>query len=34
MRLLARQKAKMLKTDHRAITTGTAGVTVARPLVM
>ena len=34
MRLLARQKAEVLETDQRAITTGTAGVTVARPLVM
>jgi 5-methylcytosine-specific restriction endonuclease McrA len=34
MRLLARQKAEVLETDARAITTGTAGVTVARPLVL
>jgi 5-methylcytosine-specific restriction endonuclease McrA len=34
MRLLARQKAEVLETDSRAITTGTEGVTVARPLVM
>ena len=33
MRLLARQKAEVLEADERAITTGTAGVTVARPLV-
>jgi 5-methylcytosine-specific restriction endonuclease McrA len=34
MRLLARQKAEVLEADEREITTGTAGVTVARPLVL